>query len=73
MTERNIKYKVEAFLHKRWFKEPVLKFAVVKEYEFWDNHICHQLSDWVKCEQTLHAYNTRQEAEQVVEELSKNV
>lgn len=64
MTERNVKYKVEAVLHKRWFKEPVLKFAVVKEYKFWDNHFR---------EHTLHIYNTRQEAEQVVEELSKNV
>lgn len=73
MTERNVKYKVEAVLQKRWFKEPVLKFAVVKEYEFWDNHFIRDLSDWAKCEYTLHKYNTREEAEQVVEELSKNV
>lgn len=73
MTKRNVKYKVEVVLQKRWFKEPVLKFAVVKGYEFWDDHSLADLSDWAKCENTLHKYKTREEAEQVVEELSKNV
>lgn len=70
---RNVKYKIEPFIKTKWFSKPTLKFALVKNYESWDNHIFPHLSGWVKRKEVLATYDTREEAENILKEFSKDV
>lgn len=71
MSIRHVKYKVVSDIKKSWFKKPKLVYYVVKEYEYYDNHIFPALSCWRDGRDVLVQCLTREEAESIVKELSK--
>lgn len=71
MSIRHVKYKVVSDIKKAWFKKPELVYYVVKEYEYYDNHIFAAWSCWRDGRDVLAEYKNREEAENVAKELSK--
>ncbi len=72
MSTRHIKYKVASDIKKPWFKKPKLVYYVVKEYEYYDNNYIYPASScWRNRVDTLVECLTREEAENIVKELSK--